>query len=88
MRIKKGFNLITVCGEKIVVAEGDNNIDFGNIISMNESSAYLWEKVFGKDFTVEDIAKLLTEEYEVSETDALEDAKEVVEQWLEAEIAE
>lgn len=37
MKAKNGFNLRTVCGENILVAEGEENIDFSNIISMNES---------------------------------------------------
>ena len=45
MKAKNGFNLRTVCGENILVAEGEENIDFSNIISMNESSAYLWQNV-------------------------------------------
>ena len=45
MRTKNGFNLRTVCGENIIVAEGKENIDFSNIISMNESSAYLWKEI-------------------------------------------
>ena len=40
MKAKKGFKLRTVCGESIIVAEDKENIDFSNIISMNESSAY------------------------------------------------
>lgn len=76
MRTKKGFKLREVCGEKILLAEGVENIDFSDIISMNASSAYLWEQVDGKDFTVEEMARLLTEQYEVEEAVALEDAKE------------
>ena len=49
MRTKKGFKLREVCGEKILLAEGVENIDFSDIISMNASSAYLWEQVDGKD---------------------------------------
>ena len=45
MKAKPGFNLREVCGENIIVAEGKENIDFSNIISMNESSAYLWKKI-------------------------------------------
>ena len=51
MRTKNGFNLRTVCGENIIVAEGKENIDFSNIISMNESSAYLWKEIAGREFT-------------------------------------
>lgn len=88
MKAKKGFNLRTVCNEQIIVAEGEANIDFSNIISMNESSAYLWEEIAGIDFTPENLAKLLLERYEVSEDTALNDAKNVSEQWMKAGIIE
>lgn len=88
MKQKKGFNLRNVCGEQIIVAEGKENIDFSNIISMNESSAYLWQKLEEKEFSVEDMAKLLTEEYEVDEATALNDCKELTTLWREAEIIE
>lgn len=50
MKTKKGFNLRQVCGENVIVAEGAENIDFSSIISMNESSAYLWNSIQGKEF--------------------------------------
>ncbi|MCR4854228.1 MAG: PqqD family protein [Prevotella sp.] len=89
MKAKKGFNLRTVCGEFIIVAEGKENIDFSNIISMNETSAYLWKKVQQMEsFTVEDMAELLTEEYEVEKPTALKDAETLAAQWNEAGIIE
>lgn len=88
MRTKKGFNLRNVCGENVVLAEGIENIDFSSIISMNESSAYLWQAIAGKDFTAEDLAQLLTEEYEVDHDTALNDAKAIARKWLEAGIIE
>ena len=89
MKAKKGFNLRTVCGENIIVAEGKENIDFSNIISMNESSAYLWKNVqqLGS-FDAETLASLLTKEYEVDEATALNDAKTLIGQWLQAQIIE
>ena len=87
MKAKKGFNLRKVCGEAIIVAEGKENIDFSNIISMNETSAYLWENIQQMDsFTVDDMAKLLTEAYDVAPETALLDAKTLVEQWADAGI--
>lgn len=88
MKRKTGFNLRNVCGELIIVAEGLENIDFSKIISMNESSAYLWNAVDGKDFTTDDLTRLLTEEYEVDEATARQDAETVTQQWLEAGIVE
>jgi len=88
MKAKLGFNLRVVCGENIIVAEGEENIDFSNIISMNESSAYLWQNIQGKEFTHEDLVGLLTQEYEVDEATALKDVKALTELWLQAGIIE
>lgn len=89
MKAKKGFNLREVCGEQIIVAEGKENIDFSNIISMNESSAYLWKKVQQMEsFTADDLAQLLTEQYEVEYEVAQNDATTLADQWVEAGIVE
>ncbi len=88
MRRKKGFNLRNVCGERIIVAEGRENIDFSKIISMNESSAYLWDVIDGKDFTTDDLIRLLIKEYEVDDSTARQDAETVVRQWTETGIVE
>ena len=88
MKAKPGFNLRVVCGENIIVAEGEENIDFSNIISMNESSAYLWQNIQGKECTHEDLVGLLTQEYEVDEATAMKDVKALTELWLQAGIIE
>ena len=41
MKIKEGFELRDVCGEFIIVAFGEQNIDFTKIINLNESAAML-----------------------------------------------
>lgn len=86
MKAKTGFNLREVCGEQIIVPEGKENIDCSNIISMNESSAYLWRNIQDKEFTTEDLVQLLTEEYEVDEETARADVETLVNQWDQAGI--
>ena len=88
MKTKKGFVLRNVCGENIIVAEGKENIDFTKIISMNETAAYLWKNVEGKDFDPDTLKNLLMKEYEVVYTTADADAKTIAKQWIEAGIAE
>lgn len=88
MKTKKGFMLRDICGEKILVAEGEKNIDFCNIISMNESSAFLWENIQEQDFDASLLAKLLMEEYEVDEETALNDSENLISKWLEVGIIE
>jgi len=86
MKQKKGFRLRKICGENIIVAEGIDNIDFSRIISMNESSAYLWQKTEGKDFDADELARLLCEEYDVEEIIAQRDAEALLQKWQEAGI--
>jgi len=84
MKVKKGFNLREVCGEHIIVAEGDENIDFSNIISMNESSAFLWEEVQKMEsFSIDDLVNILCSQYEVDK-----DAEALAAQWGKAGIIE
>lgn len=89
MKVKNGFNLREVCGENIIVAEGDENIDFSNIISMNESSAYLWQEVQKLDnFTIDTLSQLLCEQYEIDEETAKKDVTTLATQWAAAGIIE
>ena len=88
MKTKQGFILRNVCGENIIVAEGETNIDFSNIISMNETSAFLWNNIQGKEFTHDVLVDLLTETYQVDAQKALEDVTRLVENWKSAGIIE
>jgi len=88
MKTKEGFRLRTVCGENIIVAEGIANIDFSRIISLNESAAYLWNKVQDTEFTNDTLVKLLLEEYEIDEATARCDVEALTKKWFEAGIIE
>lgn len=83
MKIKEGFELRDVCGENVIVATGRKNIDFSKVISLNESASLIWREVVGKDFTTEDLVKVLTDNYEVDEATAKADAETLVSQWQE-----
>lgn len=88
MKIKQGFELMEICGIAVVVAHGIENIDFSKIISLNESAAYLWRKVEGRDFDADELTRLLTEEYEVDEATARRDATAMIKEWTEAGLIE
>jgi len=88
MKTKKGFNLRTICGENIIVADGIENIDFSRIISMNESAAYLWNNIKDSEFDEEKLVNLLLTEYEVDEATARHDVNDLIQKWLSAGIIE
>ena len=84
MKRKDGFVLREVCGEKVIVGEGLGAIDFGKLLSLNDTAAWLWNKA-GElgEFTAESLADALCEEYEVTPETALADVKKLLAQWLE-----
>lgn len=82
MKIKDGFILRCICGEYIVVGEGLAQINFNKMLSMNESAAYLWKEITGKEFTREDLVQLLLDQYEVSREQAAADVDKLVDTWI------
>lgn len=75
MKIKNGFVLREICGENVISEEGLSNVNMGRIICLNESAAFLLKSVWNEDFTPESLADMLQKEYEISDTQALEDSK-------------
>ena len=88
MKIKDGFVLREMCGEHIVAAEGLQNINFNKLISLNSTAAFLWKGLIGKDFTTEQMAQLLVDEYGIDMELALTDSASLIKAWLDAGIAE
>lgn len=88
MRIKKGFNLRNICDERILVAEGIDNIDFSEVIGFNESAAYIWDSIVDKDFTADDLAELMAANYQVSKEDAKKDTDLLLKTWKEVGLVE
>lgn len=89
MKIKKGFILRTVCGENVIVGEGLDAINFGRMLCLNETAAWLWKQALEQgDFTADTLAKALCDEYEVAPDQALADVKETINQWTELKVVE
>ncbi len=88
MKIKDGFILRQICGEYVVVGEGLTQVNFNKMLSLNESAAYLWKAVAGKEFTKEDLVTLLLEQYEVTPEVAAADVDKLTAVWIEQGVAE
>ena len=70
MNIKKGFVLREVCGEHVIVGEGLGAVNFGKLLALNESAAWLWKQ-----------AQEMGEFYEVSEAEAQKDVADILNEW-------
>ena len=89
MRIKKGFVLRQVCGENVIVGEGLGAINFGKMLALNETAAWLWKQAQEMgDFTIEALADKLCDEYEVTAEDALQDVAEMIGEWQKVNVVE
>ena len=88
MKIKEGFVLRSICGETIVVGEGLAQVNFNKMLVLNESAAYLWENLSGKEFSLDSAVSLLTERYEVDESTARADAEKLLAAWADAGVME
>lgn len=88
MKIKKGFVLREMCGEHIVAGEGLENINFTKLITLNATAAFLWKKIVDKEFTPEEMAEFLIEQYGIDMELALKDAKALAQAWIDAGVAE
>lgn len=86
MKTAEGFTLRSLMKEFILTADNVVNVNFNKVISLNESAAYLWESVKGKDFDAQTLADLLTERYEVDAETALRDSEAIIVKWKEAGI--
>ena len=85
MRIKQGFVLREVCGENVIVGEGLGAINFGKLLALNESAAWLWKQAQEMgDFTVEALAERLCEEYDVTPDEARTDVAAIIADWQNA----
>ena len=88
MKTVPGFKLRPLGREFILTAEGMRQVDFNRMISLNQSAAFLWKAVDGREsFTVEDLADLLVGEYEIDRETALKDSAAIAAKWMEAGIA-
>ena len=82
MRIKQGFTLREVCGERVIIGEGLGAVNFGKLLALNESAAWLWKEAQAMgDFTVETLAEKLCGEYEVTTEEARQDVMEIIQEW-------
>lgn len=88
MKTKNGFRLRELGGEYILIGESVELVNFNKIITFNESAAYLWQKIEGKEFNINTLTQLLLDEYDVSEELAHQDAQATIDDWKEIGLLE
>lgn len=80
MKTIEGLERKEVCGISILVPVGEKSADFSKIISLNETSLFLWKKMENRDFTAEQLLEALLSEYDIDEVTARNDVDALIEQ--------
>ena len=75
MKIKENYKVRKVAGENIIIGQGASHSDMTKIISLNSTALLLWEKLSGKEFTLDEAASLLVGEFGIGKEQALADVK-------------
>ena len=88
MKLNKDLVLREVGGEYMIVNPFSDTVDMTQVYSLNETAAWLWQQMEGKEFTVADMVAVLQEEYEVDEATATADLTELTLQWIAAGLAQ
>ncbi len=85
MRVKSGYILREVAGNYIVVAVGEEAVDFNGLITTNETGAFLWEKL-SNNISEQELIDAMLQEYEVDEKIAAEDISLFIRKLEDAEL--
>ena len=86
MRLDKCFEMHTLAGQNIVVPHRVKNIDFTNVLTLNETATVVWERMNEGEFEVSDLVKALTDTYDVDEEQARKDVSPILEKMRELEM--
>lgn len=86
MKLKDGFVLRQVGGAYVVVAVGLQTLDFKGMIRLNETGAFLWERLAKAECTSLELVDAMTSEYDVDRDTAASDVEIFVNSLKEANL--
>lgn len=75
MKIKNGFVLRKIASDYVVVPTGQEIVDFRAVITLNETAAFMWNKLLD-GISKEDLVKAVAAEYGEDEKTVEKDADE------------
>ncbi len=87
MKIKNGFLLKEIAGSFLVVPLGSQVVDFGCIIKLSETGAFLWN-LLEEDKSESELVSSLLSEYDVDEAKAKTDVSSFLSKLKEADLLE
>ncbi len=87
MKIKNGFVIKEIAGSHIVVPLGSQVVDFGSIVKLNETGAFLWN-MLQEEKEKNELLSALLNEYDVNEEKASLDIDSFISKLKDADLLE
>ena len=88
MKFKAEYKVREIAGENVIIKQGRFGADLTRVIALNSSSLLLWNELSGRDFELEDVVKVLTDNYEIDIQTATTDAQLWIEKLQESGLVE
>ena len=85
MKIKDGYILRQVAGNSIVIAVGEEALNFNGMITINGAGTFLWRQL-EKGATKEELLAAMRSENDVDEASALRDLEDFLENLRKADL--
>lgn len=89
MKFKSSFELRDVCGEKVLIATGIENINFSSLVNLNETAADIYKNFVEKEFELNDVFDFVENNYEgVTREQIVKDITSLFENFRESGVIE
>ena len=85
MKIKEGYILRQVAGNSIVIAVGEEALNFNGIITINGAGTFLWEKL-AEGAEKSELVSAMLAEYDIDEETASKDIDDFIEKLQKADL--
>ena len=82
MRIKEGLEIRNIAGEKVLIMQGRYGMDMTKVISFNTTAEWLWNSLYGRTFSTDDVISLITERFQIDAETAEADATQWIDQLM------
>lgn len=81
MRLRGDLTLRKIGSEYLIVEPGKDMVDLSKVYSLNKTAAFLWNELQGRDFSEDDVAEILIEEYGLTPRTAYMDGTKMLQQF-------
>lgn len=88
MKLNASLKLRKLGNRYFIVDNKQREVNLTDIYELNDTAVFLWTKVQNENFTTEQLAGFLCEEYDIDEVTATKDVKALLDDWSEWGIIE